>query len=200
MKLHSYVVEHDFGFAPNPFFGVCTLAACKPRIREHAGVGDFLVETGCAKRRRRGHLVRVEEITSFDDYWLDPRFQCKRPNLRGSKMQAFGDNIYHRDPETGAWRQVSSFHSLRDGSPNRFNVDHDTQSSKVLIGSDFAYWGGCRPIIPEEFRNFNGTDICAKRGHGNRFPEGTVPEFIAWLRSLNERGYLGPPLDWVRSG
>ncbi|WP_202913488.1 hypothetical protein [Acuticoccus sediminis] len=25
MRLFSYVVEHDQGFAPNPFYGVCTL-------------------------------------------------------------------------------------------------------------------------------------------------------------------------------
>src|SRR5712671_5339411 len=34
MRLYSYVVARDFGFAPNPFFGVCTLATCKPDIRK----------------------------------------------------------------------------------------------------------------------------------------------------------------------
>lgn len=35
--LFSYVVATDSGFAPNPFFGVCTLACCKPAIRRAAG-------------------------------------------------------------------------------------------------------------------------------------------------------------------
>lgn len=39
--LFSYVVETDSGFAPNPFFGVCTLARCKPSIRR--AVGNRLV-------------------------------------------------------------------------------------------------------------------------------------------------------------
>lgn len=203
MRLHSYVVEHDYGFAPNPFYGVCTLATCKPRIRAHASVGDYVVGTGCAKRRRRGYLVyfmRVEEILTFDDYWVNHRFQRKRPSLRGSKMQAFGDNVYHRDPNTGLWQQANSFHSLRDGSPNPINVEHDTQSTRVLIGSDFGYWGGSGPKIPGQYRDFNGVDICAKRGHRSNFPDGLVTAFVEWLRGLNEQGYIGTPLDWVRTG
>lgn len=35
--LFSYVVQTDAGFAPNPFFGVCTLACCKPAIRRAIG-------------------------------------------------------------------------------------------------------------------------------------------------------------------
>lgn len=35
--LFSYIVETDSGFAPNPFFGLCTLACCKPRIRNAVG-------------------------------------------------------------------------------------------------------------------------------------------------------------------
>lgn len=202
MRLHSYVIEHDFGFAPNPFYGLCTLATCKPVIREHAAVGDYVVGTGCAKRHQRGYLVyflRIAEITTYNDYWADPRFQSKRPNLRGSTMQAFGDNIYHTDPGSGVWIQANSFHSLRDGSPNPLNVESDTRSSKVLIGSDFTYWGGAGPLIPERFRNFDGIDICAKRGHRNSFPAHMVTAFVAWLRSLDEQGYVSAPRDWNRS-
>lgn len=54
MTLYSYVVAHDFGFAPNPFDGLCTLATCKPDIRKKAAVGDYIVGTGCAKRKRQG--------------------------------------------------------------------------------------------------------------------------------------------------
>ncbi len=202
VRLHSYVLDHDYGFAPNPFHGVCTLATCKPKIRQHAAVGDYVVGTGCAKRKRRGFLVYfmiVDEITTFDLYWADPRFARKRPNLCGSKMLAFGDNIYHRDPNSGVWRQANSLHSQRDGSANPLNVDHDTTSERVLIGRKFAYWGGAGPEIPEQFRNFGGADICSRRGHQNNFPEPLRDGFIAWLQSLNEQGYVGRPLDWVRT-
>jgi hypothetical protein len=203
MRLHSYVLDHDYGFAPNPFFSVCTLATCKPTIREHAVVGDYIVGTGCAKRGRRGFLTYfmvIEEVTDFDGYWVAPRFIDKRPKMRGSKMQSFGDNIYHRDPNTCQWIQENSLHSYADGSTNHANVAHDTKSSKVLIGSDFAYWGGSGPEIPKAFRDFDGVDVCCGRGHRNHFSDEHRDEFIAWMRSLRQFGYIGDPLDWVRSG
>lgn len=33
VNLFSYIVACDSGFSPNPFWGICTLACCKPRIR-----------------------------------------------------------------------------------------------------------------------------------------------------------------------
>jgi Nucleotide modification associated domain 2 len=129
VRLHSYVVARDYGFAPNPFFGICTLATCKPRIRSVAQVGDWVVGTGSKMRRREKHLVYVMRITgamTFDAYWNDPRFQAKKPNLRGSKKQAFGDNIYSRDSKAKRWCQADSHHSLTDGTPNPLDVRADT--------------------------------------------------------------------------
>src|SRR5713226_3129081 len=97
MKLFSYVVARDYGFAPNPFFGCCTLATCKPNIRKHAQVGDWVLGTGSKGYGLDGHLVfamKIVEALSYERYWDDPRFRQKRPNLRGSVKQAFGDNIY----------------------------------------------------------------------------------------------------------
>src|SRR5712672_36303 len=99
MRLYSYVVARDYGFAPNPFMGVCTLATCKPKIRAKAKIGDWVVGTGVASRKRSGRLVyamRVSAAMTFNEYWNDPRFQDKKPNMRGSKKQAFGDNIYSK--------------------------------------------------------------------------------------------------------
>jgi len=95
MKVYSYVVARDYGFAPNPFFGYCTLATCKPVIRRVARAGDWIVGTGSAEHGRQDYIVfamRVTEVEAFDDFWEDPRFKRKRPNLRGSNKQAFGDN------------------------------------------------------------------------------------------------------------
>ena len=50
MKLFSYVVARDYGFAPNPFFSTCTLATCKPKIRRTASVGDWIIGTGSKKK------------------------------------------------------------------------------------------------------------------------------------------------------
>src|SRR5262245_31415483 len=45
VRLYSYVVARDYGFAPNPFYGFCTLATCKPDIRRTADIGDWIVGT-----------------------------------------------------------------------------------------------------------------------------------------------------------
>ncbi|MFN3166406.1 MAG: hypothetical protein ACE37H_05005 [Phycisphaeraceae bacterium] len=198
MRIHSYTIKHDYGFAPNPFYGYCTLATCKPRIREHASVGDYVIGTGSAKRNRRGYLtyfMRVEEILAYDQYWLDERFQRKKPCMNGSVMQAFGDNIYHQ--EDGQWLQEESFHSMPDGSANNVNLDHDTKSEKLLVSQDFAYWGGTGPEVPQKFRNFDGVDLVFGRGHRNNFPWQMVDEVVQWLRSLDASGYVGEPVEWT---
>lgn len=143
--------------------------------------------------------MRVTEALDFDSYWAEPRFIVKRPNLRGSKKQAFGDNIYHRDSRTGMWIQEDSHHSHADGTPNHLNVSHDTQTDRVLISDDFMYWGGSGPAIPEALRSHAGHDICAQRGHKSQFPSQLVDEVVTWLLERGERGFVGPPLDWSRS-
>lgn len=145
MRLFSYVVARDYGFAPNPFFGLCTLATCKPFVRRGASVGDWIIGTGSQESGHQGHLVyamKVTETMPFDEYWRDARFECKRPNLAGSKKQAFGDNIYSRDSQ-GRWMQANSHHSRADGSPNRNNIQRDTGVDRVLVSDDYVYFGGC---------------------------------------------------------
>lgn len=203
MKVYSYVVARDFGFAPNPFFGICTLATCKPRIRSPAQVGDWVLGTGSAKRGLQGRAVyamRVTETMSYDEYWHDLRYRCKRPNLCGSKKQAFGDNIYHLNNLTGEWNQIDSHHSFRDGQANPANVSKDTKANKILLSDDFIYWGGAGPKIPLHLRDHHGFDICVLRqGHKCQFPEQLKHEFVLWIRSFTEKGYLGVPCDWSRS-
>lgn len=199
MRLHSYVVARDYGFAPNPFHGACTLSACKPVIRRVAQVGDWILGTGSKRRGRQGRAVfimQVSEAMTFDQYWSDPRFTRKRPSLFRSLADAFGDNIYHRDPVTGAWVQENSHHSLPDGTPNGRNIARDTQTDRVLVAENYVYWGGSGPAIPEQFRNYNGFDICAGRGHVSRFPADLLSDFAAWIGGMAETGYVGSPLDW----
>ena|SRR2546425_97785 len=199
MKLYSYVVARDYGFAPNPFFGVCTLATCKPKIRGSADVGDWIIGTGSKQYCLDGRLVyamKVSETLTYDEYWNDPRFSSKKPNLLGSLKQAFGDNIYHRNA-AGRWVQAISHHSYSDGSPNRANIEHDTKSPRVLVGSEFAYWGGGGPKIPAGFRNRAGVDVCCVgQGHKCIFPENFVAAFVKWIQSRGESGYIGAPSEF----
>lgn len=120
MRLFSYVVARDFGFAPNPFGGVCTLATCKPEIRQRAMVGDWVAGIASVADSRvpsLTYVMRVDEVLTYDAYWEDPRFHSKKPSRFGSVKQLFGDNIYRRDAR-GAWLQADSHHSLSNGVTN----------------------------------------------------------------------------------
>jgi len=144
--IYSYVVARDFGFAPNPFHGICTLATCKPRIRKGAVLGDWVVGTGsgAAARKRAGYLVfamKVEEAISFDDYWKDERYLLKRPNLRGSKKMALGDNIYHRKGEGDDWKQSNSHHTLPSGAHEHVQLEYRYQCKPRLNFPDLYVLG-----------------------------------------------------------
>ena len=208
MKLYSYVVARDYGFAPNPFHGVCTLATCKPRIRETASIGDWIVGTGSKANCLKDKLVFVMRVTNsitFCEYYESDEFQSKKPNLQGSLKQAFGDNIYHKN-EAGIWMQDNSHHSLKDGSTNYNNLYKDTGVDRVLISNEFAYWGDSGLSIPSNYCNFwsleNGNysnhDIRAGRNHKCCFPQDMLDSFVSWFRSLNQTGCVGEPFEWRR--
>ncbi len=198
IKLYSYVVARDYGFAPNPFNGWCTLATCKPRIRRSASIDDWVVGTGSAKNGKVDRIVyamRVCETMTLNEYWQDARFKNKRPNLYSSMRQAFGDNIYHRDSDSEQWQQEDSHHSYRCGQVNFRNIDHDTKTDRVLISDEFIYWGKSGPIIPM----FQNIDIRKKgSGHKCHFPEEVVNECINWIRTQRNQGYCEEPFDWPK--
>lgn len=198
MRLFSYVVRYDFGFAPNPFEGWCTVATCKPQIRRAARMGDWIVGTGSAQKNLAGRLVyamRVDEVLTFDEYWNDPRFRRKIPTDRGAVKRAYGDNIYHR-AEDGSWIQADSRHSLDGGVPNAGHVQVDTSVDAVLASSHFSYFGNSGPEVPATLRTGLGDDlVCSGRGHRCNFPAELVSSAAEWLDGL-DRGILGRPSDW----
>lgn len=142
--LYIYPITRDYGFAPNPFSGFCTLATCKPRLRKSANIGDWIMGVGGAStkkaKRKCIYLMRVDEKISFDEYWSDERFEFKKPARNGSYLRFVGDNIYHHS-ESGQWVQEDSHHSNPDGSINKYNLERDTSTDFVLISSCFMYFG-----------------------------------------------------------
>jgi hypothetical protein len=121
---------------------------------------------------------------------------AKRPDLTGSRMQAFGDNIYSRDSDD-RWTQLDSHHSLPGGEINPANVKDDTQTNRVLVGRDFWYYGAEAPLIPAEFRGVGDANICAHRGHKKNFAPNLAERFLAWLQE-QPRGCLGRPDRWLQ--
>lgn len=170
-------------------------------IRGTARVEDWVLGTGSADKGRSGRAIyamRVQETMTFSEYWVDPRFARKRPDLRASQKIAFGDNIYRPDG-SGGWRQLDSHHSLHDGSPNPLNLVADTATDRVLVSQDFIYWGRDGPTVPAHLRSFGARheDLCCRtQGHRCRFDEGLAAAAVAWFESFADRGLQGRPADW----
>ena len=157
--LYMYVVDRDFGFAPNPFHAVCTLATCMPRIRAKATCDDWIVGMGGRRLKATGRCVyamRVTDTKTFDQYWTEKEFFDKRPVRNGSRLMMIGDNIYHRQGLTRDWTQVDSHHSNPDGTPNQINIKKDTSADRVLISREFFYFGRSAPAVPAEILSVLG--------------------------------------------
>lgn len=189
-SVYLYVVDRDFGFAPNPFHGYCTLATCKPVIRRTAQVGDWVIGMGGCRLDAAGHCIFAMHVTkkiSFDEYWSDPVYDEKKPVRNGSKKMLVGDNIYHRASESLAWQQEDSHHSKDDGTADQFNVEQDTSSNNVLISDEFFYFGENAPEVPPAILS----SIEYKNGRNHRRIDLAVAKpLIDWLfaefgRTLN---------------
>ena len=204
--IRSYIVEHDIGFAPNPFFGVCTLATCKPQIRWNAAVGDWVVGVGSVADGIRGRLVcamLVEETLSFDQYWEDDRFQMKKPIFSGSLKQAQGDNVYHM--ANGIWVQERSRHTHTNPTMTAKHKQRDTKRDSVLISSRFVYYGADAIEFPPDLEDPNGYRVCLD---GSGTPNGKfqrsrnfhddelIKRFVNWLELLDQWGCIGEPCEW----
>lgn len=203
-KLYVYIVRYDIGFAPNPFYGFCTLATCKPDIRKRAKVGDWVAGIGSKQEGQDGLLVyamRVNEDLTFDEYWEDPRFQYKKPYRAGSIKQRYGDNIYHYNPDDSSWIQEDGRHSLDNGSPNKVHIGKDTKAPRVLISDHYVYYGSKAISIPSRFRNYKGVDICeCRRNYKYRYPDKLIKAFTSWLdiQIQGHEGIVGEPLLWSK--
>lgn len=203
MKVFSYVVVSDTGFAPNPFHGFLTLACCKPRIRHQAKVGDWVIGTvsasskrGESVRERLLYAAKITEVFPYFTYWSDPRFEIKKPKLGDSSEIHCGDNIYDCSV-LGSTLQIPSFHSTKDGTEDLEAKAHDLNGVNVLASNTFIYFGDHAVEIPGRLSWLRKHG----QGHKSLFTEEQITQVIEWLRSSNNIGdgagkVLGKPLDF----
>jgi hypothetical protein len=89
LRLYSYVVDHDLGYAPNPNDGICTLVQCKyskskrKNIIEMADVGDWIIGTGGKSNQSAGagkiiYLMRVDNKISLLKYHGNRNFKDRK--------------------------------------------------------------------------------------------------------------------------
>jgi hypothetical protein len=163
-RLFSYVVDHDHGFAPNPFGGFCTLAKCKHRfskrnIIEMAEEGDWIAGTGgvdLCKSAGHGKLIfamRVDEKIPLREY-----------------CQAHGDDRIDAGPE--------------DDEDERF----------ALISHHFFYFGRKAidiSEIPTTYLDYPFEKSGPR--YRCDFSEEFVEDFARWLKANFKVGVHGRP-------
>lgn len=165
MKLYSYIVVSDNGYAPNPMSGVCTLAYCMSTMRRTVQPGDYVVGLAGSDYRKRVkadwpgypiiYAMRVTDVISHEEFVLNPRY------------------LHHIDSGRNAREQIA-------------------KTDRVLISNDFCYWGDQGPLLPE---NLNALIKKNGPGHKCNFPPQIVQRFIQWFEGQSNRGYLGVPFD-----
>ena len=187
-SVYSHVVVHDYGFAPNPYGGLLSIATCKPRIRSSAHLGDWVVGVGSTKTvggERVVYAALVNEIVPMEVYGSEERFLVKRPVFRAETWQQVGDSVYYRN-DSGDWARRPSLH---DAS----HVKRDLSGKRVLLAQEFYYFGASAPSLPAAL----GALVNPGRGH-KRFTDGHLLSILeSWLRSTFESGILGKPYHEV---
>lgn len=177
-----YAVTYDLGFAPNPFGGLCSLACCKPNIRQRASCGDWIIGLTGTKLRPEKRCVFGMVVTgdmTFDDYWANSDFATRRPKRNGSPKKQVGDNIYHRTTPKAPWIQEDSVHSLADGSQCPLNTKHDTRINRVLLSERFIYFGASAALVPTTI--LNGLGYSKNPRDYRRFDVCEAHELVEWL-------------------
>lgn len=192
MTLFSYVVTHDTGFSPNPFWGYCTLSCCKPSIRRKAREGDWIIGlTPKSSGNRIVFIMQVDEVEGFDMYWQDRRFERKKPQIDGTIVQRCGDNIY-KPKRGGGFRQLPSQHSdIRCKSrEDAITKERDLSGKQVLISENFAYFGSKAKDLPPDLE-----PLIVARGHRCRFSDEVLVSFRSFA-GIVRLGVYSAPTKW----
>lgn len=144
-RIYAYVITHDYGFAPNPYEGICTLATCKPQIRKKAMPGDWLVGSASTTSGLGNSIVyaaKIDRVCTMEEYGCLPEFERKRPSIAGTPHRRHGDNIYYFDD--GNWQMRRNPHH------SQLHREHDLSGQNVLIAETFWYFGTNPQPLPTE--------------------------------------------------
>lgn len=189
MMLYTYCIPVDKGTAPNPYWGICTLAVCKPRIRRRAQVGDWVVGTGShiapqqglnGTRNLAGSVVYAMQVTQkltmpeYDAYTLKS-LPGKVPNLKATDHRYhLGDSIYDFSaPTAPALRTSRVLHGVA-------GMATDLNGRYVLLSDHFYYFGDHPIELPEELLPI----IKVGPGHKSHTNDPYEREFIRWIEGL----------------
>jgi len=174
IKLYSYCIPYDNGDAPNPFWGICTLNICKPKIRRYAEIGDWIVGTGSTSFGFQNKVVYAMEVTQimtmqqYDDY-CKMHLQQKIPNWQGrSYKERVGDCIYDFSYNPPA---------VRKGVHDQGNRPTDLGGKRTLLSDHFYYFGDKPEPLPPHLLPI----VHQTQSHKSIANQPYVEAFIEWI-------------------
>lgn len=150
-------MAHDNCFAPNPLFGVLTLATCKPKMRSNTKVGNWIAGWTSSRiahspteqgKEKLIYLAKVTRKLTFGEYWEQyPQKRAVYTKGRNS-LERFGDNIYQPDASVeDGFRQLPNIFHKED------KKSKDLNGKYVLVCEEFYYFSDRSPLkIPMELR------------------------------------------------
>jgi hypothetical protein len=184
MKLFSYTLRYDDGAAPNPFWGVCTLAVRRPAIRLAAEVDDWIVGLGPANSPigdisdRVTYAMKVTSKMTFEEYdqFCKTFVPKKKPDWRSIDYRLrMGDCIYNYT--------AGPTPKMRTGIHTEENQGKDLSGSYVLVSKQFYYFGKKPVKLPDELRPI----MYAEQGHQSDANQDYVEPFVNWIENLDQR-------------
>ena len=194
-SLFTYCIPVDDGAASNPFWGVCTLAICKPKIRLKAEVGDWVVGTGSRNapppvRDCSGCVVYAMRVTRKMtmceyDYYTRRSLPEKIPIWDSPDVRRrVGDSIY----DFSTWPP-----NVRPSVHSEANRQHDLGGKSVLLSDHFFCFGDKPLRLPDHLLPI----VKQTQGHRSRANAEYVDAFVEWLHSLGYKPntLIGQPQD-----
>jgi hypothetical protein len=192
MKLLKYVMTHDSGLAPNPFFGTCSLALCTPNhMNARLNPGDWVVAHSSKERGLRlVYAMRLTQVLDMPTYFAN--FPEKRPDPNGTYEQQCGDNLYYRDGDRWA-RMPSAEHN----TPDDFAKDRNRRVYLAEGEENYWYFGAAASPLPElaGFADRFPWLVKDRQGFSYVREQMRIATFTKWLDQLEKRGLIGQPRD-----
>jgi hypothetical protein len=141
MKLLKYVMTHDSGLAPNPYFDVCSLALCTPNhMNARLKPGDWVVaHSSKGTGQRLVYAMRLTKVLDMPTYF--GMFSEKRPDPHGNYEHQCGDNLYYRDGDRWA-RMPSAEHNTESS----FSADQGRRVYLAEGAGNYWYFGAASPL------------------------------------------------------
>jgi len=173
-RLFSYCIPCDDGSAPNPFWGVCTLNICKPKIRRVANIGDWVVGTGSVEFGFKNKVVYAMEITQkltmqeYDNYCKE-QVPNKIPNWHSKKYEEkMGDCIYDFSVDPPKIVESNHYEHNREG---------DLGGRFTLLSDHFYYFGDKPEPLPEHLLSI----VNQHPAHKSTANQDYFHDFVDWI-------------------